>query len=133
MFHEVLDPAGATTQMPLQALPHYAPAKPRPIANGCIRFLHTQDALLNEVKDFSIKCGLQSVCHVPGKFFSQMNRFLPDRGIKRHRLLDRFGRCLSSSNHLDQWNHMRRIKRMPDEDALGMRALRLHNTWCYSR
>src|SRR6266702_6590299 len=115
MLHEVSDPARPPAQVPLQALPHYTPAKPRSIANGRIRFLYTQNALLNDVKHLSIERGLESVRYVPGKFLSQVNRFLPDRRIKFHRALDSFGRCLSSSNHFDQWNDVWRIKGMPED------------------
>lgn len=71
------DSTRAPVQVPLQALPHYTPAKPRSVANGRIRFLYTQNALLNEVKHLLIERGLESVRYMPGKFLSQVNRFLP--------------------------------------------------------
>src|SRR5258708_12668483 len=93
------DSTRAPAQVPLQALPHYAPAKPRSIANGRIRFLYTQNALLNDVKHLSIERGLESVRYVPGKFLSHVNGFLPFRRIKCHRPLASFAQCLRSSTH----------------------------------
>src|SRR5204862_7139904 len=95
-IHEVFDPARAAAQVPLQALTHYAPAKPRPIANGRISVLDAQHTLLNEIKHLAVECGLKAVSHMPGKLLLQMNRFLADRGIERHRLLEGL-RCRLSS------------------------------------
>src|SRR5262245_60163913 len=54
MFHEVLDPAGASAQVPLQALPHHPPAQSRSIAHGVIDLLDAQHALLDEIQHLSI-------------------------------------------------------------------------------
>ena len=127
VIHEVFDSAGAAAQMPLQALAHHAPAKPRSIADGGVRVLDAQHALLDEVEHLPIERRLQAVGHVPGKLLPQMNRLLADRRIERHRLLDRFRRCLGAAHHFHQRNDVRRVERMADEDALGVLALRLHH------
>src|SRR5712671_4789738 len=54
VFHEVVDATGATAHMPLQTLAHHAPAKSRSIANGCVSFLDTQHALLDEVEHLAV-------------------------------------------------------------------------------
>src|SRR6185295_1272641 len=82
VFHEVVDATGATTHMPLQALAHHAPAKSRSIANGCVSFLDTQHALLDEVEHLAVERRLQPVGDVPGKLFPYMDGFLAYRSIK---------------------------------------------------
>ena len=127
VVHEVFDSASAAAQMPLQALTHHAPAKPRSIADGRISVLDAQHALLDEVEHLAIERRLQAVRDMAGKLLLQVNRLLADRRVERHRRLDRFGRGLRSADHLHERNDVRRVERMPDEDALGVLALRLHH------
>src|SRR5258708_8550287 len=96
------DSTRAPAQVPLQALPHYAPAKPRSIANGRIRFLYTQNALLNDVEHLSIERGLESLRYVPGKFLSHLNRLLPHRPIQCHPAMPLTRRRLRSPTPLTQ-------------------------------
>ena len=95
VIHEVFDSAIAATQMPLQALTHHAPAKPRSVAHGSISVLDAQHALLDEVEHLAIERRLQAVRDMAGKLLLQVNRLLADRRIERHRRLDRFGRASS--------------------------------------
>ena len=55
MLHEMLDPARATAQVPLQALAHHAPAKSGPKADGGIGIFHAQDSLLDHVKHLAVE------------------------------------------------------------------------------
>src|SRR5258708_33238708 len=102
MLHEMLDPAGAAAQMPLQVLAHYSPANSGAIANGGINVLDTQHILLDQIQDLSIESRLQPVRYVPRKLLFQMNGLLADRCVETHRLLDRFGRCLGAAYHFHQ-------------------------------
>src|SRR5215510_6829455 len=101
MLHEMVDSALATTQVPLQALAHHAPAKPGPIADGGISILHAQDALLDQIEHLAVECGLQSVGHMSGKLPFQMDRLLADRSIEADRLLNRIRRGLVAADDLD--------------------------------
>src|SRR6476661_5839025 len=56
-----------------------------------------------------------------------MDRFLPNRSVKRKRLLNRLWRCLRSSDNFDQRDDVWRIKGMSDENTLWMLAVRLHH------
>src|SRR5215475_3463396 len=133
VFHEVFDPASATTQAPLQAWAHHSPPQSRPITHGIVRVRDTQHPLLNEIHDLFIEGRLESVRDVAGKLLPKMDGLLSDRRIKCHRLLDRFGRCFSPTDDFNQRNDVRRIERMTDQDTLGTLAFRLHDAWRYSR
>ena len=119
VIHEVLDSAGAATDVPLQALTHDAPANSRSVADGSVGVLDTQHVLLDQVEHLAVERRLQSVRHVPGQLLAQKDRFLADRRIELHRLLDGLGRCLAAADHFHQRNDVRRIERMPDEHTLG--------------
>src|SRR5262249_23663026 len=69
MIHEMPDPTGTTSQVPLQALAHHAPAKAGPIRDGGIRVLHAQNPLLDHVKHLAVQGGLEPVGHMSGKLF----------------------------------------------------------------
>src|SRR6267378_5567073 len=99
MIHEMFDAAGATAEMPLQTRPHHSPAWSRSITNSNVRVLDAQDIVLNQIHDLLVERGLQSVSDVTGKFLFQMDRFLPNRGVKRDRLLNRFRRSLRAADN----------------------------------
>jgi len=61
MLHEMLDPACATTNVPLQTGAHDAPTKSRSPAHGIIRVRHTQYILFNEISDLAIKSRLKPI------------------------------------------------------------------------
>src|SRR5690349_11269059 len=109
MFHEMIDASGTTPHMPLQALSHHTPAEPRPITNGRVGFLNTQNTLFDEVKHLPIKRRLKSIGHVPRKLLPHMNGFLANRSIEIHRSFDCLGRCPSTPNHFHEWNDVRRV------------------------
>src|SRR5690349_4167741 len=106
----MFDSTRTAAQVPLQALSHNAPAKPRPIRDARISVFHSKNALLDNIKHLAVKRGLEPIRHMAGKLLLQMDRFLADRSIEIDRLLDRFWRSLRSSGYFDQWNDMRRIK-----------------------
>jgi len=93
VFHKMLYPALTAAQVPLQALAHHSPAKSRSIGNGSIGILYTKDTFLNEIEHLSIERRLKSVRYMTGQLLPQMDSFLANRRIKRHRLLNSFGRC----------------------------------------
>ncbi len=68
-----------------------------------------------------------------GKFLVQQDWFLANGRVERDSPLNRFGRCLRSAHDFNQRDDMGWIERMPNEDALGVLALRLHDAWRYSR
>ncbi len=133
VFHEMLNPAWATAEVPLQTGSHDSPTKSRPIAHGNIRVGDAQHTLLNQIHDLFVERRLESVPNMTGKFLSQVDGLLTNRCIEGQRLLDCVGRCLGSSDYFDQRNKVRRIERMLDEDTLGVLALRLHNARRYPR
>src|SRR5438094_7078128 len=114
--------------MPLQALTHDAPAESWSVRNRNIRVVYAQHALLDEVEHFSIERRLQAVGHMARKFLPQLNRLLPDRRVERHRLLNDCGRCLATPDDFHERDDVRRVEWVPDEDTLGVLALRLHDT-----
>ncbi len=126
MVHEVTDAPCASTEMPLQARPHRAPAKPRPVGDRNVGISHAQHALLNEIENFLVERRLQSIRRVPRNAFVKPYRLLAHRRVERHRALDRRFRRFGAANDLDQRNDVRRIERMPDDAALWMLAIRLH-------
>src|SRR4029077_15888715 len=128
MIHEVFDSALAAAEMPLQTLSHHAPAKPGSVRDGRISVFHTKDALFDNIKHLAVERGLESIRHMTGKLLLQMDRFLADRSIEVDRLLDRLRRRLSAADHFDQWNDVRRVERMPDDNPFRMFALRLNHT-----
>jgi hypothetical protein len=95
VFHEMLDPACATAEVPLQAGAHDAPAQSRPPAHGIVGVGDTQHALLNEVHDLAVESRLESIPDVAGKLLVQQDRLLSNRRVERHGLLDgrRRGLC----------------------------------------
>src|SRR5262245_5737447 len=127
VFDEMLDAALAASEMPLKALPHYAPPWAGAVAHRCIGVLDAQHALLNQIEHFAIERGLKAIRHVPGQFFVETNRPLADRCVERHRPQDRVGRRFRAADDFDERNDVRRIERMADEDTLGVRAVGLHD------
>src|SRR6516164_8682873 len=101
MIHKVFDSTRATAQVPLQALAHYAPAKPGPIADRSVSVLYAQDALLNQVKHLAVQRGLEPVRHMSGKLLLQMDRLLADRSIEADCLLNRVRRSLTTADDFD--------------------------------
>src|SRR5262249_5202049 len=125
--HEMFDPAGATTEVPLQAGTHHPPTKPRPPADSIVRIRDTQHVLLDEVHDLSVEGRLEPVGDMPRDFLPQMYGLLSDGRIKPHRLLDSVGRSLCSSDYFDERNDVWRIERMSNQHALGAFAFGLHH------
>ena len=85
----MFDSPSAPAKMPLQTLPHYAPANARSIANGSVRVFDAQYALFDKVKHFAVERGLKTVGDVPGKLLLQMDRPLADRSVEADRLRHR--------------------------------------------
>src|ERR1700752_5065521 len=67
------------------------------------------------------------------KFLVQVNRLLTNRGVKRYRLLNRFRRGFAPTDDFNQRNEVWRIEWMPDEYALGVFAICLHDARRYAR
>ena len=116
----MLDPARSTANMPLQARTHHSPTQPRPIAHRIIGLGNTQDTLLNQIQDLAIESRLKPVCNMAGKFLPQVDRLLADRRIKRHRLLDGFGRCFRPTDDFYQRDDVRRIEGVTNDAAFRM-------------
>src|ERR1700719_2063275 len=129
----MFDSTFTATQMPLQALSHNAPAKPGSKRDARIGVFHAQDALFYNIEHLAVERGLEPIRNVAGKLLLQMDRLLADRRIEVDRLLDRLRRSLTTADHFDQWNDMRRVKRMPDDNTLRMFALRLNHARRYAR
>src|SRR5207237_6688058 len=105
-------------EMPLQTRPHHSPARSGPITNSNVRVLDAQHVVLNQIHDLLVERRLQPIADMAGKFLLQFDRLLPDRRVKRERLLNCIRRCLRSSDNFHYWNDVWRIKRMSDENAL---------------
>src|SRR5271169_5531491 len=133
VFHKMVNPARPSAEMPLEAWSHHAPSRPRPVAHCHVGVGDAQYALLNKVKHLFVERRLQPVCDVTGKRLEQTNWLFPNRRIKRHGPLDRFGRRLGSAYHFHQRNYVRRIKRMSDHTPLGTLARGLDNIHSYAR
>ena len=82
MFHKVMDSAGSTSQMPLQAGAHESPANSWPIRDGNVRILYTKHALLNEIKNLAVERQLKPVTYVAWESFAQPDRLLTDGRVK---------------------------------------------------
>ncbi len=128
VLHEMLDSAGPATEMKQKIGPHYSPTQPRSPAHGGVRISDVQYTLLDEIHDLAIQSGLESIRDVADNFFSDMDRLLANRGIKRDRALDGFRCCLCACHNLDQGDHMRRIERVgrsrSAQDACSLTASR---------
>ena len=96
---ERIDAACATGKMPLQTRPHHSPTKSRSVADGNVRILDTQNILLNQIHDLAVKRRLQSVTDMTRQFLFQIDRFLPDRRVKRECLFDCIRRCLCPADY----------------------------------
>src|SRR3984957_6917620 len=117
VFHKMVNPARPSAEVPLEAWSHHAPSRPRPVAHCHVGVGDTEYALLNEVEDFLVERRLQPVGDMTGERLKQTNRLFPNRGIKRHGLLDRLGRRFGSAHHFHERNDVRRIERMSDHAA----------------
>ena len=127
VFHEVLDPTRAAAEVPLQTGSHHSPAESRSPAHGIVRIRNAQHALRNEVGDLAVEGRLQAVPDMTIQFLVQSNGLLADRGIEGHCSLDRFRRRFGSANDFHERDDVRRVEGVPDEDTLGVLALRLHD------
>src|SRR3954469_24225489 len=123
MIHEMFDAASASTKVPLQTRPHHPPTRPWPIAHGHIRILNAQHVVLDQIHDLFVERGLQPVTDVTRKLLFQLDRLLPDRCVKRERLLDRVRRSFRSSDNFHQWNDVRRIEWMSYKNSFRVLAL----------
>ncbi len=119
MFHEVMDAACASAQMPLQALAHHTPAEPWPVADRDVRIRHAEHASLDERENLLVERGLKAVGRMARKGLAQPDRLLADRCVERHRALDDGLGRLRPAHHFDEGNDVGRIERVADDAALG--------------
>src|ERR1700722_6277817 len=118
----------ATGQMEEDTWAHDSPTKTGSPAHRGIGIRNIDYTEIDQIHDLTIDCGLKTVRNVSHHFLSKMDWLLADGRIEFDRAVNRIRGRLSATHHFHQRNHVRRIKRMPDDAALGMLAGGLHHT-----
>src|SRR5258707_2309350 len=112
MLEECMYTTQSAAQMINQVRPHQGPAQTRTHAHCGIRVRHADDILIDQIGYFPVERCRKAVCHMAHHLLANIQCPLSQRGVKPHRTFDGLGRRLRSSDYLDQWNQVRRIKRM---------------------
>jgi hypothetical protein len=123
LLEEVLDAALATAQMIEHQVAHDAPAQARAPAQGGVDVRSADDAFGNEVINLPRERRLQTIGDVPGHLLSQPDGLLTQPGVELCGALNRGFRGLRAADNLDERNQVRRVERMADDAALGVRGL----------
>src|SRR5215469_1124089 len=121
LLEEVLDAAGAATEVVEHHVAHDAPAQAGTPAQGGVDVSGADDTLGNQVINLTSQGSLQAVSDVAWHFLVEAHRPLPDRRVKFRCAPDRLFGSLGSADNLDQRDQVRRIERMGDDATLGMR------------
>src|SRR5262245_23400993 len=129
----MVDSPWTTTEVPLQAGTHNTPAKSWAVTDSVVRIANTQHAVLNQIHDLFVKCGLESITDVTWKFLVQENRLLSNRGIKSNCSLNCSSRGLRATHDFNQRDDVWRIERVTNQNSLSVLCVRLHHAWCYAR